>query len=461
VGGREPDGGGHPAEHERLGEQLHDDPTAARAEGAPHDDLALARRRPREQQQGHVAADEHEEHQDEDLHQRQQPELIRLHRRRAAEHLRVRHHLGLQVLVRVWPLPGRSLAERRELRLRLAERRAGGESPEDGDAGSAAWRIVEHARAKRCPRVVRDRKREAVRHHAHHGGVRLSELHGPPDDLRVAREARLPHVVAKDHHRRRSGLLVRRHEGAAQQRRRRSDPEPRRGDRRDLHREDLPVTPLEVACDVLPRPEVGHRPHRLAPDTEVVRRARLRVARLHVPVPQVHDAVALRQRQRGTDEQHHHLEYDDADPDGERHRESADDGQPRILDQHPAAELEVERQPAEPPQPPRVPPRLPVLLHPAELSRRLPARLRGVQTPLALEPLRFHVHVEAHLLVHLRPELVGPPQPAPERPHPREQSLHAQISRGVVRSDSAMASASRFQLATSSPKRARPAGVRW
>ncbi len=111
-------------------------------------------------------------------------------------------------------------------------------------------------------------------------------------------------------------------------------------------------------------------------------------------------------------------------------------------------------------QPPRVPARLPVLLHPAERDRRLPARLRGVQAPLAPEPLGFHVHVEAHLLAHLRPELVGSPQPAPERPRPREQSLHAQISWGVVRSASAMASASRFQLATSSPRRARPAGVR-
>jgi hypothetical protein len=363
--------------------------------------ISLSRVAAREQQQRHVAADKHQEHQDEELDQREyDPALIRGHGNR--EQLGVPHHLGLQVLVRVGEFPRRALAQRREFRLRLAERRAGGEPPEDGDGGPTERRVVKHVRAERRPRFVRDREREAVRHHAHHGGVRVPDLHGSPDDRGVGREARPPQVVAEDHHRRRTGPLVLRHEGAAQQRRRRGDAEPRRGDRRDLHRAGLAVTPGEVARDVFPRPEVGHRPHRLAPDAEVVQRARLRVARLQVPVSQVHDAVALRQRQRGADEEHQHLKDDGADTDRERHCESADDRQSRILGQHPAAELEVEPQATEPREPAPVAQRLLVLLHAAEGDQRAAPRFDGLQPRFAHQALRLHLQVETELLVHAR-----------------------------------------------------------
>ncbi len=44
------------SKHQRLGEQLPDDPAPACAERVPHEQLALARRCPREHQQGDVAA---------------------------------------------------------------------------------------------------------------------------------------------------------------------------------------------------------------------------------------------------------------------------------------------------------------------------------------------------------------------------------------------------------------------
>ena len=47
----EPDDGRDAAEHQRLGEELRDDPAATRAECAPHDQLALSRRGAREEQQ--------------------------------------------------------------------------------------------------------------------------------------------------------------------------------------------------------------------------------------------------------------------------------------------------------------------------------------------------------------------------------------------------------------------------
>jgi hypothetical protein len=71
-----------------------------------------------------------------------------------------------------------------------------------------------------------------------------------------------------------------------------------------------------------------------------------------------------------TDEQRHHLEDDGADPDGERHRESADDRQLRILEHHPTAELEVERHARQRREPAPVEHGLPVVLDTAECGER-------------------------------------------------------------------------------------------
>src|SRR3712207_8304880 len=55
--------------------------------------------------------------------------------------------------------------------LRVVERRAGGEPPEDGDAGAAARRVVEHGRAERRPRVVGDRDRKSTRLNSSHANI--------------------------------------------------------------------------------------------------------------------------------------------------------------------------------------------------------------------------------------------------------------------------------------------------
>jgi hypothetical protein len=85
-----------------------------------------------------------------------------------------------------------------------------------------------------------------------------------------------------------------------------------------------------------------------APDREVVQHARLLPTLATVPALDLHDPVAAGERQRRVNRHAHHLEDDRADPDGERHREPADQRQPRILHEHPAAELHVERQAPEP-----------------------------------------------------------------------------------------------------------------
>ncbi len=378
---------------------MHDYPAAARAERAPDDDLALARCRPREQQQRHVAADQHHEHQPEDLDQYQHHAFIA---ERHREHLRVRLHLRLKVPVRVREIRNRSLTECREFRLRLLECGAVGEPSEHGDGGAPARSLVGNGRAERQPRVVSDRESEAPGHHPHHGGVRAVELHGLPDDCGVARKARMPHVVSEDHHRRRFCPFVRGHERTTQKRRRGGNAEPGRGNGCDVQRARLAVTSHEVARDVLPRAHVGHRSHGLPPHEEVVQRARFGGIRLHVPVLQVHYAVTVRQRQRGVHGEHGHLEDDAAGQDGERHSEAADDGQPRVLHEHADAEPEVEIQSAEPGQAATVAHVLLVALHAAERDQGLPSALVGLETLLAHEALGLHLEMEAEFLVHTR-----------------------------------------------------------
>jgi len=58
---------GDPAEHERLDEQLHQDPPPARAERAPHQNLGFARRVAREHQRRDVRANQQHEQHDEDV----------------------------------------------------------------------------------------------------------------------------------------------------------------------------------------------------------------------------------------------------------------------------------------------------------------------------------------------------------------------------------------------------------
>ena len=86
IGGHEADHRRNASEHERLGEHLHDDPAATRSEGAAHDELALARRGAREQEKGDVAADEHEQHDREEVDREEDPEVLarRLPRRTAS-----------------------------------------------------------------------------------------------------------------------------------------------------------------------------------------------------------------------------------------------------------------------------------------------------------------------------------------------------------------------------------------
>ena len=233
----EADHRGHAAEHQRLGEQLHDDPAAARAERAPHDELALARRGPREQQQGDVAADEHEQHA-----ARRRRSRRRCRRPRPTGREKNSLAYGVTRGCRCSCVAGCSIAaraaERGQLRLRRLEGRAGREQAEDGDAGARTRRLVQHLHPQRHPQLVRDRELEAFPHHADDRRVLVAELHAAAEHIGIAAEARAPHVVAEHGDRlahrpaRRPATRTRPRSGA-----RAGDAEAGRGDLRDLRRD--------------------------------------------------------------------------------------------------------------------------------------------------------------------------------------------------------------------------------
>ena len=240
-----------------------------------------------------------------------------------------------------------TLPDRRQLRLRRVEGRAGREQAEHGDRrpGPRRMRVVDDA--QRRPHIVRDRKRETLAHHADDGHVFRPELHGPAEHSGVTPEPRPPDVVADHRDRRRTGALVGLRQHAPHERRAIRDAKGGGGDLGDLHGTGVSLRHDQVARHVTPRPQLRHGPQRAAPDVEVVQRAWLGTLRRDVPVADLHEAVPLGQRQGRVHEDRHHLEDDRPDADRECHRQPGDDREAWIPHEHPAPELEVEREPVE------------------------------------------------------------------------------------------------------------------
>ena len=215
------------------------------------------------------------------------------------EQLGVRLHTRLEMFVRRTLLDRRAAADRGQLRLRRLEGRAGREHAEDGDAGTRTRRLVQHLGPQRHPHVVRDRELEAFAHHADDRHVLVAKLHAAAKHIRIAAEARAPHLVADHGDRWRRGLRVGLHQDAAHERRSAGHAKAGRGDLRDRDGTRIAAGDDQVARDVAPGTKLRHRPQRVAPDDEVVQRARLVVIRRDVPVADLDDAIAGGQRQRG------------------------------------------------------------------------------------------------------------------------------------------------------------------
>ena len=272
----------------------------------------------------------------------------------------------------------------------------------------------------------------------------------------------LPRVVANDDDRRGIGSFIRVQQRTPHERRHARHSECGARDLRHLDRLAPPIADVQIALERAIGAQVCHRSQRLSPGGEVVGDVRLRSACDDVPVPDGDDAVAVRKRNGRPDDLRRKLEGPGPEPDRERHSEPAHDRESRIAHEHPEPELEVEPRHAEivhASEPARPSALFLVSFGAAEFELRLPQR-RGLREAGANEVGRAQLDVKAELVVHVRFDITAQPNPAPHRARPRNDSPQHQTSCGVAASDRAMASASRFQLAVSSPSRRRPSTVR-
>ena len=312
-----------------------------------------------------------------------------------------------------------TLPDRRQLRLRRVEGRAGREQAEHGDRrpGPRRMRVVDDA--QRRPHLVRDRERETLAHHADDGHVFRPELHAPAEHSGVTPEPRPPDVVADHRDRRRTGALVGLHQHAPHERRAIRDAKGGGGDLGDLHGTGVSLRHDQVARHVTPRPQLRHGPQRAAPDVEVVQRALLGTLRRDVPVADLHEAVALGQRQGRVHEDRHHLEDDRPDADRECHRQPADDGQAGILHEHPAAEFQVEHEGLEAGQAAAIAMGFPDAGHTADPGERLAARFVRCHAGADVV-VRVQIDVALQLVGEVPLAGAGPNEAGDSRP-PRAQ----------------------------------------
>jgi hypothetical protein len=150
--------------------------------------------------------------------------------------------------------------------LRLLDRDAGRETPENLERGPLSGRVLEGVHAQRDPELVAERECKTFRHDANDRPRNAAEAHRSTDDVGVPREMQLPRLVADDEDRWGRIGLVRRQQIAAQQRGCVGDRKGRRGDFRHFHglgcglcRHQI-VLRVSVGADVLDRGQL--RPER-------------------------------------------------------------------------------------------------------------------------------------------------------------------------------------------------------
>jgi hypothetical protein len=294
---------------------------------------------------------------------------------------------------------GEPLSERSQLRPGVGERHAGGETAEDVGRSAASRPRVRGVGVEWQPELVRRGERVSLRHHADHGGKAAPQLYRASHDARVGTEPLCPHLVAQEHHGRRSRPFVRLGEHAAEHGACGCDAERGGGDLRPCREPGAAIRAHEVDAGVAVRAEVRDGLHG-PPELVVVQHRLLVLERLRIQVHDADDAVAVGERQLRARQYPEHLEDDGSEPDAEGHREAADDGESGVLHEHPEAQLQVERQSAQPRGAAAFAKRLTVLLHAAEGDEGAPPGLVAVELQVAHEALRFHVYMEADLVVY-------------------------------------------------------------
>ena len=273
--------------------------------------------------------------------------------------------------------------------------------------------------------MVIERKPEPGRHDADDGERNTAKVERAADDVRIASKACLPCLMADHDDRRRLFALVSRQQVPAHERRGARYGEPRRGDLRNRDGFIGGKSGREIVLSRAERAQLFHRLDLIPPLDEIAEHPALGAPRGRRCVKQGNNPLPLVERKSGVEYLVEDVEERRADRDGDGHRESADECQPAVLDQHADTEAGIERHDVEPAQPSRVAALLFVLLDPAERGVRLPPRFPGMEPALADEPLGLHVDVEAHLFLHRGVELFPAPQCQPQCAHPRPDGSHS------------------------------------
>ncbi len=239
----------------------------------------------------------------------------------------------------------RSGADRRRLGGRFVASPARRQPP--NDIPQARRCLGNPLETQRSPDAVPLWKSVAARHHADDRDGRAADANVAADGVRRAVQLVLPEVVADHHDLFCAGPFIGFQQRASHQRRHARQREGRRGHVGDGLRLTGAGADGDAALFHLDGAEIGDRAEPVAPQLVIAPRCGdLRIVG-DIPVPQRNDRAAVRKRNRRPERLSRDLEPDGADGDRERDGNGRDHGERRMLDQHSAAEPEVEHREAQ------------------------------------------------------------------------------------------------------------------
>ena len=281
----------------------------------------------------------------------------------------------MQVVVGIGKGRGRPPADYRQFRPRFFERHPRRKTADDTDLRPISSVVVQRAQAERDPGFVKSREFEPLGHDADDRAFHVPEADASSDDAGVASEPCLPRAMADDDHRRRAWLFVIIRQQAADYRSHSREPQRRRADLGDNDRLGNVRARDQIALERSVGAEIRDRPELLAPDCEIVQSLIGRAVRRGVPQPDLDDAIALVEGECRPGHLRREFERGRSRRDCEGHRETADERQARILDEHPRAKLEVHRPACQPSERARV---AVVLFRLLDAAEGAPGRVPGV-----------------------------------------------------------------------------------
>jgi hypothetical protein len=275
---------------------------------------------------------------------------------------------------------------------------------------------------QRSPDAVPLWKSVAAWHHADDRDRRAADANDAADGVCRAAQLVFPEIVSDHHDLVCVAPFIGFQQRASHQRRNARQRKGRRGHVGDGLRLTGAGADGDGAFFHIDRAKIGDRAETVAP--QLVITARCGDPRIveDVPVPHCNDRLAVRKRNRRPERLSRDLEPDGADGDRERYGNRRDHGERRMLDQHAAAEPEVEHrepQTVEGAQPASLPSHILIVFRAAELEPRL---TRGLSRRHAgtHEIRGAQLHVQPELLVHLRVDGLRPADTSPERTRARD-----------------------------------------